>query len=46
MKAIVRDTYAHPMSCNSGTSTSPRSETTRCWFAFTRLAWIGEYGTS
>ena len=35
---------APPMSWNSGTSASPRSETKRCWYAFTRPAWIGGCG--
>ena len=46
MKAIVRDTYGHPMSWNSGTSTSPSSPTMRYWFVCTQLVWVGTSGTS
>ena len=47
MKAIVQSKYgrAHDV-LELRTSTSPRSKTTRCWYAFTRPAWTGASGTS
>ena len=46
MKAIVRDTYGSADVLELRDIDKPVVGMTTCWYACTRLAWIGASGTS